>query len=525
MAAVVMEPAEPVDSPVHDDFSRRLRHGYLVILLLLLSLLGLPLLAHQTFRATFQQSIEFHEGWNTVHTARLMQGEPLYPRTDGFPVTPVNYPPLSFLITALFSFLTGSILHAGRLLSMGSMVLVGAGIFAVIYRSSASKAAGGIGAMLWITLMVHRAENHVGFDPQMMGHLTGVGALYLYLKWSESLTAQRILLVALLCTISLFIKHNLVALPAALAVVLFFKDRRSFYLFALGGITFSAILLLSTWAVWGNAFFANFMELDRSMSLTRLDERFRKYIGMILLFPLFLIFLRQKGKELLIAYGVFSFLIGLVALSGAGVDVNCWFDLYVAAAISLGWIAAAYLRMPNRLGTVAAALLLFSCLLPFLPHLQKNFAFAFNPHLLVEREEAFQRDAGFLKSIDGPVLFEDPLLGYHAGKPFLFDPFLGSQMIVSGRLSHRLLDDAIQNHCFAAIALYLDFPPAAARVDSGSPISPLRPTTRFTELWTDHTLKTIYENYRPVRFDRQHLYYFYVPKGEVGDSKGCFEGK
>ena len=71
-----------------------------VIAVVVLALL-LPFLAQDLARVPRATPIDYVEGWNAFHTARVMRGEPLYRPVDGLPLAPVNYPPLSFLMVGL----------------------------------------------------------------------------------------------------------------------------------------------------------------------------------------------------------------------------------------------------------------------------------------------------------------------------------------------------------------------------------------------------------------------------------------
>jgi hypothetical protein len=70
----------------------------------------LPSLLYYVLRMGYMISICYNEGWNVVHTTRLLHGKQLYLPLTGFPLTPVNYPPLSFVIIGTLSHFTGSVL-------------------------------------------------------------------------------------------------------------------------------------------------------------------------------------------------------------------------------------------------------------------------------------------------------------------------------------------------------------------------------------------------------------------------------
>ena len=62
----------------------------------LLLLLLFPFLAFDIVRIRYSAPIDYNEGWNAIHAGRVFAGESLY--TPLTRLTPVNYPPLSFVI-------------------------------------------------------------------------------------------------------------------------------------------------------------------------------------------------------------------------------------------------------------------------------------------------------------------------------------------------------------------------------------------------------------------------------------------
>jgi hypothetical protein len=77
-------------------------------------------------------------------------------------------------------------------------------------------------------------------------------------------------------------------------------------------------------------------------------------------------------------------------------------------------------------------------------------------HDLSLLEEAHKKDTERLRSITGPALFENLLLGFDAGKDLFFDPFSGSLMIASGRVPEETLTGAITQQQFSVIVTTSD---------------------------------------------------------------------
>ena len=306
----------------------------------------LPFLLYDIIRMSYSFAINYNEGWNVIHTSRLLDGKPLYLPVNALPLAPVNYPPLSFLIIGTLSYFTGEILLTGRLLSLISLLLVSSLIFGTIANFTSSRSSALLGALLWLALTVQIGGSYVGmYDPQMLGHVFSLGAFYLYSKWIDEVTHQKICMLAFLCCCGLFIKHLLIVVPVALAITLFLTRKRAFWTFALAGILISSLMLFGSWFYGGENVFSNFMEFSRPV----LNERRRETIlalfltdfVWVLFLPFVIVVLESKTKWMSARlYFSFSFLLGSYVVGGIGVSTNAWFDFFIAAAIVFGLLAA-----------------------------------------------------------------------------------------------------------------------------------------------------------------------------------------
>lgn len=499
----------------------------------------LPFFFPCILRMKYANPIDYNEGFNVIHTARFLHGGMLYSPINDLPITPVGYPPLSFIITGTISSFTGSLLQTGRVISLISLLLVSFLIFKIIINLTSKKIFALFGALLWIALMMQMANGYVGmYDPQMLAHVFSIGAIYFYTKWIDKLTLQKTCILALLCCLGLFTKHLLIAVPISLAITLFFSDRRHFWIFALAGIIIFSLILFGTWLYGGEYFFSNFLEFDRQVSNG-------KRMGMItclfftrLLFVLFLPFIMllfkkpKKGMFVLI-YFLFSFLLGSYVVGGIGVDVNAWFDFFVAAAIIFGLLAAELPKLKvsgKRILVYGVLAFCFSPLLITRHYSKESIDQVLNYDRVKDRlkyvEGEYQKDVRLLRSIEGPSLFEDILLGYDSRKDFLFDSFVGNQLIVSGRIPEKILLDPINERRFSVIVLRVNLEKVIGSVDKNNT---LVPTISTNTRWTDNILKAIYKNYKPLlnlnRPSKNYFYledyfynYFYLPKMQINDN-------
>ena len=466
--------------------------------------------------------IDYNEGFNVIPTTRLVHGRPLYVPLTSFPVTPVDYPPLSFVIIGGLSYFTGSILLTGRVVSLVSLLFVSYLVYGIIDNFTLKKSAALLGTLLWLALVVRMADNYIGmYDPQMLAHIFSLGAIYLYSKWVDEITVQKTCMLAFLCCFALFIKHSLIAAPIALAITLFFSNRGLFGTFALAGIIISSLMLFGSWLYAGEYIFSNNFidfELARSVSNWRMFKEIAYLFCIKFVFVLFLPFVMllfkfkfQKRWLCPLIYFLISFLSGAYFVRGAGIDKNAWFNFFIAAAIVFGLLAAESTKLKVFWIRSLVYGILASCLLPFSINLKASLEQVLNYDRLKQEEEAYQKDVKLLQSIPGPALFEEPLLGFDAGKELLFESFDGSQQIVSGRIPERILTDPIHEKYFGAIVLNFDLEKRLSRFSKAT-IDPLKPKTTLTERWTDNTLKAISDNYELLDPKRPRYHFLYLPR-------------
>lgn len=497
-------------------------HTVVAVLAAALLVAVLPLLARDLARVARATPIDYVEGWNAYHTARVMQGEALYRPVSSLPLTPVNYPPLSFYLVAAAARATGSVLLAGRLLSLAALVATTALLALTVRHWTGSRSSGLLAAAVWLGLLARFGTGYVGsHEPQMLGHALCALALCLYAAWEDALTPARAAALATLCSMALFMKHLLLAVPAALALLLLLRQRRLLPVFALTGLACCGLFALATWRLAGDALIANLTAFDRLASDRRLvDELSTLFLdarlGLVGVAIAALAVLGGRGATLATVYAASSLALGAAAIRGVGVDRNAWFDAFQACGVALGLLAA---RAVTRRGAARAALLgllVLATALPVASGLPERWRDALSHARLAREEAAYLDDVALLRSAPGPALFEEPLLGFDAGKEFLFDPFGGSLSMVSGRVPESLLLDPIRHREFGAIVLTS---PVERLLPRSRPGATTQGPPRLRGWWTRNVLEAVRENYDPYDPGRRRFGYFYFPKGRPGELK------
>ena len=369
-----------------------------------------------------------NEGWNAAHALAAT----LYPPPQSLMVN--NYPPLSFYLIRVLARHGGDAVIAGRWVSLAAFLSIGAGIAAVLRIMDCSSRGIAL-AVLFFAAMLLIASDYVGMDdPQLLGHALQIAALLLLLR-------ERSLPSALLFAISLFIKHNLLALPLASAMWLILLDRRAGLEFLLWGMAFVLAGLVAFQLGFGTSLLGQLMS-PRLSSLANLGGAVIHLWWMVLPAAAMAGLWPDRTSLLCALYAAAALILGLTFAAGDGVDANAFFDLGVALSLGLG-LTVERGRWPILAAASTLPLLVFLAL-----HFHDNNYF-FTRSFAAESA----RDIAFLQSRPGPALCDQLSLCLWAGKPAEVDVFNIGEQIKTGARNPKLLTQMIAAHHFAVLQL------------------------------------------------------------------------
>lgn len=399
----------------------------------------LALLARNALAIPAPVPLDPNEGWMAAHVLRLLAGGPLYPPPSSLMVN--NYPPLSFYPVAALTRLTGDAVVAGRLLAFASFLLLCGGIVAVARRLGAGWFGAGAGTLFFAaTLLI--ASDYVGIaDPQMLGHAVQMAALLLVLR-------DRVLAAALLFAVSLFVKHNLLALPLACGLWLPPRDRRAGLRFIVSGLVFAGAGLAAFQIAFGAGLWS-YLATPRQSSPDNLWTAIAHLWWALLPLPAL-----WHARRLLRIYAVLALLLGLAFSAGDGVDANAFFDLAIALSLALSMCspppasasAQAFdaMHRPPLLAALAP--------LPLLAFLALHFD---DNNFFFTRAFAAQSkaDIAFLRTRPGPALCSQLSLCLWAGKTAEVDVFNIGEAFQAHARDPAALTRQIAAHRFPVIQL------------------------------------------------------------------------
>jgi hypothetical protein len=318
------------------------------------------------------------------------------------------------------------------------------GGIALVLRQMGGSGRAQVFAMLFFAAVLLIASDYVGMDdPQLAGHAVQIAALLLLLRGQTRGAA-------LVFAASLFLKHNMLALPLAGAIWLWAQDRRAAMRFIATGIAAAILGLILFRLSYGTSLLTQ-LASPRLLSPANIRIALSHLWWAVL--PLAaLLTLRGPWKRFCALYAVAALALGLVFAAGDGVDANAFFDLAIACALTLG-LASLGGRACPLAACAAAPLLLF---LAF--HWSDN-NFFFTPSFAAQSA----RDIAFLKARPGPVLCDQLSLCLWAGKGAEVDVFNIGEAIRTGARDPAPLAGMIEAHRFAVLQLQ-DFDALGPRV-------------------------------------------------------------
>jgi hypothetical protein len=409
-----------------------------------LAVLSAAGLWHAIAALALQVPLDPNEGWNAYHTQAAMHGGALYPPAASLLFN--NYPPLSFYVVGL---LGGDPIVAGRIVSLASLGVATAGIYASLRAMGAARGASAFAALLFPAGLIVFTD-YVGMDdPQLLGHAIAMAGLVLLLR--EPRTLATTVAGALALTLALFVKHNLVALPLALAIWFAVHDGRGAIWFALTGMVTASVGLLAFYLVY-HAGLPNVVNAPRLWSLVQMRQAMAAWMvwgGAPLVVLAALVWFRKDDPHVVLVaiYASTALLLGAWFSGGAGVDSNAWFDAMIALALAGGLALDALGEAPWRSAAVAVFLAL---------PLALGLALAEESPFAPVDAQTPRVDIAFLAAQKGPALCEMLSLCYWAGKDAEVDVFNLGQAYATGARKDDALVALLRKRHFAVIELDAD---------------------------------------------------------------------
>ncbi len=432
--------------------------------------------AQRIIQLPIRISLNYNEGWNAYHAAHAFGPETLYPSLSASFSN--NYPPASFYIVGGLGQIIGDNIIAGRIISLLSLGAIALGIAWIITNRSKQITLGVFTGLFFLVTFGNYFSKYVAInDPQMLAHAIQMGALVWIMKQSaEEKTIVSITGPSLLVGASLLVKHNLLALPAAIALWLFIYKRRSAFVFA---AIVTAVIVVSFaffHLIYGPNFLIGLLKAPRTYTLLGGLVRINRWLapqGWLVGLGLMVVARqwRNRDVQLIGLFAGFSVCLGLAIAGGAGINYNAIFDLTISLCLLSGWaLMSLDSGLLNRVNTgvstqsrttwrlseqqlagITALSLIFLLLLP--TKLQTLITIeSTTPALTAQATE----DIALIAKTEGAIVCEELAMCYFAGKPIALDLFNFGQKLRTGVVSEAEWIHQIESKEFSLLYLKRD---------------------------------------------------------------------
>jgi hypothetical protein len=287
-----------------------------------------------------------NEGWNAVHAMRAF-GTALYadPR-DGIVN---NYPPLWHYLTGALLITFGDPILPGRVISVAAFGATSGAVWWLARTLGATWIAAGLAASwLGAELAAHFAAQIGTSEPQMLASACVVAATALAIEGRSRRVAA---IAALLMTVGLGLKHNIIALPLATAAWLAIYRREFFRVWLLTAVCAGAAAGVALVAAYETRIIAD-LAVPRVLTLGRLWTNLAlSFRAIVPLAGLGWLLTRLSWPlDPAVGFAALAVAAGIleILLFGAaqGVSMNIAWDLMIASAVT---IAIVWDRVPAML--------------------------------------------------------------------------------------------------------------------------------------------------------------------------------
>src|SRR5258706_1324146 len=422
------------------------------IALIILSVPLLVALAALVYRSTLLIPINYNEGWNAYHAVAAPRGARLYYPAAAL-ATKIS-PPLSFLIVGAVANVIGDAVFAGRLVVWIGFLATAWFINAILRQLGNDAIASAFGAMLFTAYSVVHFTVYVGvYDPQWLAHAVMLAGLWLYFRKPDAPASS--VMAGVVMGLALFIKHNIIALPAVFVLWLFFCDRRVSFRFGAAGLVTGALGLALCFAYFGPDFFTGLLA-PRIYSLV---DGYRYGLTSLepLEIPLFVfalgaIILRDRYTKLFLLLVCVALPIVLIERTGQGVAINSVFEVVIAVSLGVGHLMGHAQIRGLRLWVIGACAI--ALMVDIGINADRNI-YLIRPWIadLHVKEAQAREQIALLMEHPGPAICETPVLCYWAHKPFEVDPFNFMQGLHAGIKDDKALRQRVASGYYGVVQI------------------------------------------------------------------------
>jgi hypothetical protein len=300
---------------------------------------------------------------------------------------------------------------------------------------------------------------YVGMDdPQMLAHAFMLLGLFVAVG-SGPVGSSNLIAAAVPMAAGLFVKHNVVALPVALAVWLVVYDRRAAVRFVAAGLLTGGLGLACCLLAFGSDFLTGLRAPRQYLPVRGWRHAVEWLFPMqlpILLAMLGAMLDRDNRITMLFAgYLVIAIVLACLLTGGAGVNFNLMFEVVIAFSLAAGQLLARLRRQRLLRGWAIGAYAFAALINAGLVGTKEEFLL--RPWIAAQRarEAVTVETVRLLAERPGPALCATPILCYWAHKPLELDAFNFGQGVIAGTKDEQIVLRRIATGYYGVI----EFPP------------------------------------------------------------------
>ncbi len=286
---------------------------------------------------TYPYQVSYPEGLILNQVKLLLAGDPIYKSIDDYPFIVTNYPPVYLFCCAGLVKIFGLSFAWGRLITFLVTIFVVFLIYKFL-KPKIQKEIALISALLFISSSyIYKDTPFMRVD--MLGLFFCLLGFYIFLNIDiKNNTFYSVFLFLL----SLYTKQTFISAPIAIAIWLFFNQRKRSIIFIFSMIIpYLIIFLLINYLTKGEFFRHNILY---NLNIFDLKQAFKYYIrflqthSILLLFSLLFFLDTARNKEFFIwrLYFIFSAIIG-ISVGKIGANTNYFFELIALSCIITGF--------------------------------------------------------------------------------------------------------------------------------------------------------------------------------------------
>jgi hypothetical protein len=406
--------------------SRVLNFGIVAISILAAIAMVWPLV-----RLGIHYPLDVNESWNALMADRAMGNGEVYPSIHGTFFN--NYPPLSFYIVGLAGRVIGDNIIAGRLISLASILIIGANIGWIVRNLGGQPRPAILAGVLFLGIMAKGFPGYTAMnDPQLLAQAVMSFGFAVFSAGPRQL--KNVAAGALIMVTAGFIKHNIFAMPLAATLWLAQYNRPMLVRWLVLSLALLAACFALCDAFFGADFFAQLTQPRFYHPMTALKSlgRIQDFIVPLIVWAAIAVQLKPDPRLRMVTYLIIAGAIeyGLTQ-PGDGVAWNCFFDWAIGACVGLGvgLSRLGEVGSARRFGLVrtevliVVALAIRQILLPSHELLHLPAALAD----LRMQEAGLAPDLAFMRAHPGPAVCEEMAICYWSGHQSLLDLFGTSQ--------------------------------------------------------------------------------------------------